>query len=60
MITQLELSENAQLDDLLMILAIKVNIVNVADQDQFAYFTQLDINESETYTHIMQSPNIVK
>lgn len=35
-------------------------MANVVDQDQFAYITQLDIEESETYTCVMQGSNIAE
>lgn len=50
-ITQSE--ESKKLDDPLMILVTRVNAANTANQDQFAYSTQLNIEESELYTHII-------
>lgn len=40
-----------------MILATNVNAANAADQDQFVYSTQLNIEEPEIYTHAIQSLN---
>lgn len=52
-----EESENTKLDDPLIILVTRVNIANTADQDEFLHSTQLDIQETETYTSVMQGPN---
>lgn len=39
-----------------MILAIKINSVNVKNYDQFIYIMQFDIKELETYVQAMQKP----
>ncbi len=40
-----------------MILAIRVNAANAANQNQFACSIQLDVKEPETYACAIQDPN---
>lgn len=60
MITKAEELENPYPDDLQIILATRVNVANTVDQDQFACFTQLDVEKPETYACTMQGPNAAK
>lgn len=41
-------------EDPIMILATKINSVNVMNYDQFVYSTQFDIEELEMYAQAMQ------
>lgn len=46
--------------DPLKILAIRINLVNAADQDQFVSSTQFNIEKLETHAHTMQGLNAAK
>lgn len=43
--------------DPLKILAIRINLANATDQDQFVCSAQFDVEERETYARAMQGPN---
>lgn len=49
------LESSNQEEDLIMILATKINSVNTTDYDQFICTMQFDIEKPETYARAMQS-----
>lgn len=38
----------------------KINLINVVDYDHFVYSTLFDIEEPETYIHVIQGSNAAK
>lgn len=49
-----------KVEDSLKILAIKINLVNTTNQDQFVYSTQFNVEELEIYLQVMQGSNATK
>lgn len=47
-------------EDLLRILATKINLANTINENQFIYYIQFDIEELETYLQAIQDPNVAK
>ena len=43
-----------------MILATKINFVNVGDYDQFVYAMKFDTKEPGNYARAMQTPNTIE
>lgn len=56
-LTQTEEDTKSGYEDLLRILATRINLINTFDQDQFVYSTQFDVEEPEIYSRVMQDPN---
>lgn len=47
-------------EDSIILLAIKINIVNARNYNQFLYVMQFDIEEPKTDAQVMQRPNKIQ
>lgn len=52
--------ESLNEEDLIVLLATKINSVNAKNYDQLVYTTQFDTEEPETYARAIPGPNVTK